>query len=986
MTRHAVSLCLAACLLAPAAGLESGDVLFFAPFEGAPDAAESAGAKGATVTGPVSYGPGKRGQAVRVEDAGVLRYVFADNCRTDEGTVAMWVKPEWSSDDEFFHFLFRAVTGSHGGKLLNAIQLYKYLKKDHLMFYTSDGAQVEPWQNRTFARKESVGWKRGEWLQITATWSNTLANTEMVLYLNGQRAATAAGQVFVPDTAPEVFELGGPIGTGATWFDDVLVCHRPLMATEVAALYGCYKGHTETDPAELPFVSSREVQLQAYVNFTRGQLLVDADCRGARQDLAGRPARVALTASRGEQRWQATLDLPPAGLARFTFPHDRVGPGELALSAVLALADGTVLRRGDMRYTVPTRPVWLGNHLGLSDQVLPPWTPLAVDGDAVRSWGRTYRFADSPLPAAVTSQARELLRAPIALSGTVGGRAATLTCRPDGPFAGGPARVARQDRGKLGPLDVAVDTSLEFDGFLWTTIRLTPRTPTAIERLELNLPFRDDAATLYHSAEASWSELSDAGAVGEVGWSRELAFVPYYWVGTEQGGLAWVCETNEAWSNADPKRVIDLRRSDDGVDLTVRVIDRPTTIDRPLELSFGLIATPVKPMPDGWRDWRQMFISATNLDAFIKSPWARPGCRNIGVVWSNHIGSFSYLPTDPEALKAKVGLLRQHDWTTLLTYFALDYTQAGTPDFQVGERDWRRNPYAESPFTAEANYATVCNASTWADFLVWAINRTMDQAGTDGVYLDCSNPNFCRSDEHGCAPGRYPILATRALQKRIYALVKQKRGAAGFVYNHNSENQIITTFAYSDAVLNGEQYNKKDLRTLTPAKFRAELSPQPYGVPTFLLPTLVKFQPDKQEKLPGPEFLAYPFLHDVICVPSWLARDSQALLRDLQSVLQAFGAGSAEFLPYWSNAAEIAVAGDEATVSAYRRQDGAVLLMAQAAQAPAEVALTFRDRLAEITGGAAKEALTDRPLTWRDGALCWSLPDRSLKAAVLIPR
>ncbi|MBZ0226872.1 MAG: hypothetical protein K8F58_00250, partial [Bauldia sp.] len=83
--------------------------------------------------------------------------------------------------------------------------------------------------------------------------------------------------------------------SGATWFDDVLVCHRPLMATEVAALYGCYAGRTETDPAELPFVSSREVQLQAYVNFTRGQLLVDADCRGARKDLAGRPARVALT-------------------------------------------------------------------------------------------------------------------------------------------------------------------------------------------------------------------------------------------------------------------------------------------------------------------------------------------------------------------------------------------------------------------------------------------------------------------------------------------------------------------------------------------------------------------------------------------------------------------------------------------------------------------------------------------------------------------
>ncbi len=105
----------------------------------------------------------------------------------------------------------------------------------------------------------------------------------------------------------------------------------------------------------------------------------------------------------------------------------------------------------------------------------------------------------------------------------------------------------------------------------------------------------------------------------------------------------------------------------------------------------------------------------------------------------------------------------------------------------------------------------------------------MEQTGTDGVYLDCSNPKFCKSDDHGCAPGRYPLLATRELQRRIYALIKRKRGEAAFIYSHNSENNFITAFAFADAVLNGEQYNRKDLFTLTFDKFRAELSPQPWG-------------------------------------------------------------------------------------------------------------------------------------------------------------
>lgn len=64
-----------------------------------------------------------------------------------------------------------------------------------------------------------------------------LANTEMYLYLNGERVGAAAGAVFVPDREPDTFDIGGPEGSGATWFDDALVFSRPLMAREIRAIY-----------------------------------------------------------------------------------------------------------------------------------------------------------------------------------------------------------------------------------------------------------------------------------------------------------------------------------------------------------------------------------------------------------------------------------------------------------------------------------------------------------------------------------------------------------------------------------------------------------------------------------------------------------------------------------------------------------------------------------------------------------------------------
>jgi len=971
-------------IAAAALAVEESDVLFFAPFEDSADATLARGDGKAKVTGGARFGSGVRGKGAILDATTLLNYAFKGNCVPDEGTIMMWVKPEWRSDDDAFHTLFRATTGNFGGKALNAIMLYKYHRRDRLQFYTSNGQKTSTQDGRTLAVREPVSWKPGAWVHVAATWSSTLANTEMFLYLNGERVAASAGAVFVPDTAPDSFQVGGPKDAGTTWFDDLLVFSRPLLAREIAEIYTAYRGNRTAMPADLPFMSSRELQLRPCVLFGRSELVVEVDYRGARRELGSQPGSVQVVLARNGKEMRSQAPTTASGLTRIGFHYNEIGPGFCDLRATLCNHSGKSVRTGQLRYEVPTKPVWLGNTLGKTDVVLPPWTPLRASGDAIEMWGRKYICGTSPLPSQVVSQESALLRSPILLTIRNDGATGSLTSRLIKSPSGNEAALTSQWEGTLGLLACKATCHIEFDGFMRLDFELVPAKAVTLDALTLVIPFRQDTATLYHHANGTWTDLSDAGGIGAIGWKKALPFVPYYWVGTERGGLAWFCEHNRNWQVTDERRAIELAHTNEGVDLTVRFLDKKITLTEPLRLTFGFIATPVKPMPRDWRNWRQTSISTVNLESFPAADRSSPGCRNIGDLWQTHVGSFSYLPADPPAMRAKVKSLRDQGWQTILSYFALDHTQADTPDYRLMEREWRRNPYAEASTSHGISHATVCNASTWADFLVWAIAKTLDETGTDGPYLDCSNPNFCCSAEHGCAPGRYPLLATRELQKRIYTMVHQKRGEAGHVYNHNSENNIITTFAFADAVLNGEQYNRKDLRTLTLEKFRAELSWQPYGVPTFLLPTLVKFQPNKKEKMPGAEFLAYPFLHDVICTPAWLGRDSQKLLKQMQAILYDFGATDAEFLPYWDNAADLNVTPAGSLLSAYRRKDGkAALLIARGLEKPTSLEVALQGRLSNLSGASSRNALSNDLLRWTNGKLVWPLSPKVVQFAIV---
>ena len=158
-------------------------------------------------------------------------------------------------------------------------------------------------------------------------------------------------------------------------------------------------------------------------------------------------ASLALLAELGDE---GSADLSPAAADRSHF--SRKGARTMAKLVAEALPQAVPALRP---YLVD---IWFGNRVGITDTVPAPWTPLVVEGSAVRPWGRTYRFDRSLLPTEVVTREATVLAAPITLRGRAAGKPIAWNCEPiqfadafaDGGFLDRPRDRRRLDRHRQG--------------------------------------------------------------------------------------------------------------------------------------------------------------------------------------------------------------------------------------------------------------------------------------------------------------------------------------------------------------------------------------------------------------------------------------------------------------------------------------------------------------------------------------------------------
>ncbi|MFW6163971.1 MAG: glycoside hydrolase domain-containing protein, partial [Planctomycetota bacterium] len=275
--------------------------------------------------------------------------------------------------------------------------------------------------------------------------------------------------------------------------------------------------------------------------------------------------------------------------------------------------------------------VWEGNRLGVTKEVYPPFEPLEVEGDTVKAVLREHVVGGLGLWRSVKSLGRELLAAPIALKTGDGAAIAgegkfinVVEQKRRGRRIVQEARLTDghtalyEGRAEAPGARVTTRCTTEFDGCMKIVLDLEPPKQAApLDRLWLDIPLRDAEAPLWHCCTTGLRR-NPAGATpkgeGRVWDSTEFpdgnwygSFKPYLWLGGEERGLCWFADNDSGWVlDADEKKktfapCLSLHRRGGVLTLRVHLVQKPVTLTEPRQIVFGLMASPAKPMPGGWR-------------------------------------------------------------------------------------------------------------------------------------------------------------------------------------------------------------------------------------------------------------------------------------------------------------------------------------------------------------------------------------------------
>ena len=290
---------------------------------------------------------------------------------------------------------------------------------------------------------------------------------------------------------------------------------------------------------------------------------------------------------------------------------------------------------------VYTNYPWFKSPVGRDDIVLPGFEPVKVDGNKLKCVSRVYEIGANGLPFKIHSLGKQILAGPITLTCEKGKKKAAFADGAELKVVGSGDTFAQYE--SIGRF-VEVRGRFEQDGLLKLDLRL-PRTPS-VDRLYLDIPVRKDVAKLYH-ASGEGMRSNPAGFIpageGRVFGSRSIPqshvdnFIPYCWVGSDDRGICYAADVDRGWQHTTERDAVELLRSKSGT-VTIRLnLLNAAKVGAERKITIALQASPVKPMPKGWRGW---------ADTYFDYPCTR-AMRNLASnpTWGCYIVGMARYPT-----------------------------------------------------------------------------------------------------------------------------------------------------------------------------------------------------------------------------------------------------------------------------------------------------------------------------------------------------
>lgn len=644
---------------------------------------------------------------------------------------------------------------------------------------------------------------------------------------------------------------------------------------------------------------------------------------------------------------------------------------------------GNVLAAEKCAIIRPANPSWHRSTAGLKPGVPAPWTPVVLNGSVVSVWGRETVLGESLLPRSIVSSGKNLLTAPADLFLEINGKTIGFSgCRTE-VREKSDERVVLTALKETDQFSLEVTLTAEFDGYMWYEAKIIPKTPIRLERAGIRLLLEPSCAGLFHvegkgTVRETRGTFLDDIPHGATPLSLVLPFHAFVWLGCEDAGLQYFCESARFWNLRDEAKAIEIRRGEKATEFMATFVDSPAQISCEVVFGFGLMASPVRPMGRRDRFWSantlcwygysegdkepETFRKSETLEAFTErviKPWKESPPSNSKVFTSTYRTN-------------NVRLAEVYGWNPLFgapinedplfnkKFAALAAaTKAAVPEMKIAPytgwgvnarlsfwdafgMEMTRRPFEVSGWDTFLH----CANSSFADFFADSVARMIRDYGVDGPYLDSTgNVPCCNRTGHGCGyynekgvlHGTYPIRATRAMFKRLYKITHGEVIPDGIVYLHGGFNLPVAAFC--DLLLTYEPAvaKWKDLESIDTAKFRANGMGDPYGIPVLIC--WHYFSPHL--KLKTNEVLGYILVHGGMlrCSPVGLLnyangyqQPSYALegypLRHVYLLMETFSGGSdVQFHPYWKKDGVLSVDRPEVLASFYTNAAGKALVV-----------------------------------------------------------
>ena len=714
----------------------------------------------------------------------------------------------------------------------------------------------------------------------------------------------------------------------------------------------------------LPFVFARETSLETRWIPTPAilQVVLDLGSPSSFKKVTGGTVKITSLETTKEVLTQ-TLPKFESSLSISDVDCRKLPVGRYEAAVALQMGKATVNLK-DVFVKEPD-PEWLGNTIGISDKVPVPWTPLKVKKRSgtltVSCWGRQYTFGPAGFPNQINVLGKDILAGPVRFLVKRGGKTEILpvgSCRVTGKKD---ARVTFKSVAKAGGVEISAETWIEFDGFVWNTITVKSGSPTEIEGLSIEIPFKKEYATLWWNLYLARSMLTDKMGAPP----RQLhASEPHNFLrlGDEEHGVQFFYENLKNW-NPLPGKGQELVPGEKEYVLRYNLIGQPVKLEKPLEFALGYMALPCRPRSDLFRriNANNMWAGGWNWPdkAFVeKSNWitqtytygngwfGRTDC-NYYNVWNKEVYDQDLLPK----LKKSFDSGWETGRNTGCLYYQACVNDANTPEYRKYRFEWTtvpgNAPYVPPDPKTRKNVviASACQQSrSYGDFQVWYMDKLLRSLSDNGKvpihgYQDCGGHPLCMNTLHGCpAEGSYPVLANREWAKRIYTMYKTIN-PLDQLYIHTGGASTMNWCGFFDVMIEGEQFSAEYIaaRVNDPSlpkdytkifnldRYRAECQTYAWGPERFYLTQFgewIEKDPDEARGCMG-HLWGLSLLHDA---PVWGCSPPLCIPRAIQELKWD---DQVAFIPYWRKQTGIDVKSPVSPVvaSGWQRGKGSLLVL-----------------------------------------------------------